>query len=511
MINFRAAKLILISTVLAAANTFVFPQTKPKSAPVSIANQNQLKEILNLVEAKQFAAAESKLKEILKKTPRDFNALTLLGIVYGETQRFDEAETRFRHALQINPQFQTAQENLAMIYAGRGESKKALPLLEKLSGITTAVKTPQTKDLSILFALLKIYGLEKNAGGAGKTADYIETIGGSDARVLFTLGLTLAQSGDYVRAAKLFERVNEIRPNTVEVLYNLGVAYYNTDQLDAARATLLKVAAINPNAPEVYYRLGLIASAKNEPESALDFWLKALELKPVYAEVNFLIGEELRKQKKYYAALPFYEKAAAQDLKNPLYRARLGVDYFLLKRYPQAAQIFDELLVKYPNDFNFNYLAGFVARNQGFYDKAQASFEKADKISPDNADVLSGLGFIAFQRGEIEKAELLLRRALKLDPKNFPVHYDLGRLLLRKNKFDEALPILENGVQLNEIDPSIRYQLFLAYSRLQQKDKAAATFAEFKRLEKESSAPSGSAANADINRNLPAKIENQKP
>ena len=533
---------MLVAVVVLAATTFAFPQTRNQTKP-KIA-QTKLLEIVKLVNDKQFVEAETRLKQILQKSPRDFNARTLLGIVYTETNQLDLAEQEYRTALQINPKFITALVNLGILlaqtgkaeeavgkleqvlklqpdhsgaiynlsglYAARGELKKALPLLEKLAGITKTNKTPKSTDLALLFALAKSYATLKMSNELGKTISYIEKLGDGDIRVFFTLGLNLAQVGEYEGAARLFEKVNLARPNSYEVLYNLGVAYYNLNQLDSARAALLQVIALNQNAPEAFYRLGLIASEKKEVENALRFWLKALELKPEYAEVNFLIGEELRKQKKYIAALPFYEKAGAQNVENPLYQLRLGVSYFRLKQYAQAGEIFERMLVKYPDDFNFNYLHGYTARNQGLYDKALAAFEKADRISPNNADVIAGLAFIAFQRGEIEKAEQLLRRTLQLDAKNFSAHYDLGRLLVSQHRYAEALPILERSVDINKNDPSTRYQLFLVYSRLKQKEKANQSLAEFKRLEAEFKRVSDSPI-TDENQNLPENLENSKP
>ncbi len=96
---------------------------------------------------------------------------------------------------------------------------------------------------------------------------------------------------------------------------------------------------------------------------------------------------------------------------------------------------------------------------------------------------LSNLGYIASQRGENVEAERLLRRAIQLDPKAFPSYHDLGRLLVKLRRYDEALPLLKRGVELNDKDPGIRYQLFLAYSRLKRKDEADKELAEFKRLD----------------------------
>ncbi len=95
--------------------------------------------------------------------------------------------------------------------------------------------------------------------------------------------------------------------------------------------------------------------------------------------------------------------------------------------------------------------------------------------------------------------------------KNSAAHYDLGRLFNRQKKYKEALQILERGVELSNEDPGIRYQLFLTYTRLKQKEKAAAAFAEFKRLENIFNSGSGSATAADKTPDLPVLVEKNQP
>ncbi|MFN2406494.1 MAG: tetratricopeptide repeat protein, partial [Pyrinomonadaceae bacterium] len=62
-------------------------------------------------------------------------------------------------------------------------------------------------------------------------------------------------------------------------------------------------------------------------------------------------------------------------------------------------------------------------------------------------------------------------------------YHDLGRLLVKLKRYEEAVPLLKRGIELNDKDPGIRYQLFLAYSRLRRKDEAEKELAEFKRLD----------------------------
>jgi predicted Zn-dependent protease len=100
---------------------------------------------------------------------------------------------------------------------------------------------------------------------------------------------------------------------------------------------------------------------------------------------------------------------------------------------------------------------------------------------------------------------------LVIDKRNFSARYDLGRLLIKQKKYTEAVPILEDGAALNKNDPGIRYQLFIAYSRLKQKEKADATLAEFKRLEKLFGKPNSAMDTTEKTPDLPDSVGNAKP
>ncbi len=208
--------------------------------------------------------------------------------------------------------------------------------------------------------------------------------------------------------------------------------------------------------------------------------------------------------------MQFYEKAARAMPDNRLYQIRLGVAYVRLRQYAEAHRVFDAERAKYPDDSNIVYLQGYLARAEGDYDRAIEAFEKALKGMPDNPDVLANLGFLAYQRGDDEKAEHLLKETIKIDPANLSAHYDLGRLLMRSRRIAEALPILEKGTEIGRDDPGVFYQLFLAYTRLNKKEKAQAALAEFKRLEALTRPTSGSAI-ARESTEVPASVTPEKP
>jgi tetratricopeptide (TPR) repeat protein len=473
-------------------------KARPDNTP-SPAIQNAL----GLIQKRRFSEAEGVLREYLKKAPASIDAKFLLGSLLIQTNKIDQGIMFLESVLRADPTHLQANYNLALIYSSKGDYKKAIPYLERAAGISSQNKNPTTNDIALLINLTRAYIAEKRETDGERLISLLEKTASADERVAFTLGLILAESGKYERAVPIFERLNSAHPATPDILYNLGVAYYNLDKLDDAKRVLLEAVSLSPDKPELYYRLGLVASAQKDSGNAVSYWVKAIELKPDYHEASFLVGEELLKNRKISGALPFYQKAAQLQPETVLYQLRLGVAYFRLQQYSDARKVFERLLAKYPNDVNFNYLLGYLSRAEGLYDEAVKNFEKVLKISPNNPDVLASLGYIAIERGETAKAEQILRQTVKIDPKNFPAYYDLGRLLIREKKYSEALPILEIGASLNAQDPGIHYQLFLAYSRLKQKQKAEIAFSEFKRLEKGFDAGSGSATSADKLPDLP--------
>ncbi len=90
---------------------------------------------------------------------------------------------------------------------------------------------------------------------------------------------------------------------------------------------------------------------------------------------------------------------------------------------------------------------------------------------------------MAIEQGRLDEAEAPLQHALKLSPDEVPVLYDYARLALKRRDYPEAVARLEKVISKLPTLTQAHYQLFLAYSRLKQADKAQTELAEFKRLE----------------------------
>lgn len=90
----------------------------------------ELKEASALVKARQFADAQAKLEALIAKRPREPQARFLLGVVDTEQGKTDAAIAAFRGLIEDYPELPEPYNNLAVLYARRGEYESARVALE---------------------------------------------------------------------------------------------------------------------------------------------------------------------------------------------------------------------------------------------------------------------------------------------------------------------------------------------------------------------------------------------
>jgi tetratricopeptide (TPR) repeat protein len=105
-------------------------------------------------------------------------------------------------------------------------------------------------------------------------------------------------------------------------------------------------------------------------------------------------------------------------------------------------------------------------------------------VDPYNAEanLIVGEGMVHTQEGE--RAVAYLQRALELDPTMLKAHGELGKAFLQMNQWERAARELEQAATA-DFGGELHYQLFRAYSKLNQTDKAQGALAKSTRLRQE--------------------------
>ena len=87
-----------------------------------------------------------------------------------------------------------------------------------------------------------------------------------------------------------------------------------------------------------------------------------------------------------------------------------------------------------------------VARFRGRHDEARQLYLEAERLEPENAQILIERAAVEFTAGKGELAEKTIEKALALDPHYDNLLYQSGRLLLGAGKLKKAVTLLEKLV-----------------------------------------------------------------
>ena len=98
--------------------------------------------------------------------------------------------------------------------------------------------------------------------------------------------------------------------------------------------------------------------------------------------------------------------------------------------------------------FLLHYNRGREAFQEGRYAEARRELESAQRLRPDDSDVLNLLGLVYFKTNAFPEAEVIYRRLSSENPNVFILHSNLGLILFKQSKLDEAEHYLLRAIEL---------------------------------------------------------------
>jgi uncharacterized protein (AIM24 family) len=112
------------------------------------------------------------------------------------------------------------------------------------------------------------------------------------------------------------------------------------------------------------------------------------------------------------------------------------------ERDPVVAPPFDQGV------FLLHYNRGREAFQEARYAEARRELENAQRLRPDDADVLNLLGLVYFKTNAFPEAEVIYRRLALENPNVFILHSNLGLILFKQGKLDESEHFLLRAIEL---------------------------------------------------------------
>lgn len=118
-----------------------------------------------------------------------------------------------------------------------------------------------------------------------------------------------------------------------------------------------------------------------------------------------------------------------------------------------------------PNSIRVHELLAETYRDMSRYGAAEAEYEAALKIAPDDFAALLGAAANYLQEYRIEPADKMIRRALQQNPSDPEANYIMGEVLIDEHQFDQAESYLKIGLSAKpELVPRVHALLGQVYA-----------------------------------------------
>jgi tetratricopeptide (TPR) repeat protein len=246
--------------------------------------------------------AKDVLNRYVKGDTQNFTAWFTLGVAHDYTADFPNALEAYSKAEALSPTDPAVKNNIGRILFKRGE-KDASKYAEAEQNLQAALKLdPNFDDARVNLALVytaqskwddaiaqwKVYldnlraTMQKPGLSAGEKTDLKKRA--QSARG--ALAENYLKAGAYANAVKEYRALLADTPDNLDAMSNLGLALYHTKDYVAAISTYREVIKRDSKNAIAYNNLGVVLEASGKRTDAVDSYRKALALKPDYAEAK---------------------------------------------------------------------------------------------------------------------------------------------------------------------------------------------------------------------------------
>jgi len=333
-----------------------------------------------------FKSAEKLYKQILKKNPKHFDSIVLLGTLLARSGKLDKAIEYFQKAIQINPSSSNANYNLGLTFKELGEYNKAVNHYEKAIEINPEYFIAHS-NLGNLFYKLCEFQKAKNC------YEKAIQIKPNFANAHLSLGNLYEELNEYEKAKNCYEKAIQIKPNFANAHFGLGNIYEELSKFEKAIDCYKKAIRIQKDFVDAYNNLALVFKSLGQYQKAINCYEDSIK----YNSENLISIYSLSELKNEVLDSNIKKKIANIISKNNCTKKNHVYGNFLLSKYElkkkNYKKEFNHLLKAHSNfldlrrdKFNkeVNYWLNILPNEKKLINFIESikNFEENDKIKP---------------------------------------------------------------------------------------------------------------------------------
>ena len=329
-------------------------------------------------------AAERHLRQVLKDSPRNFNANAELGRLYLSAERYADAVPPLTAALQLEPANHDNEYALAMALTRSGDAAKARDHVGHLLAIGDKPEWHRLEgevDEQLGDSLSAVRAFERAVKQDPSEENY------------FAWGTELLQHRAVWQARDVLESAVKAHPHSARLLTALGTALFSGALYDQAAERLCQASDLAPNDPEPYLFMGRIEVTAPNPLPCVEPKLKRfVDRQPESALANYYYAMAYWKQKgkstdpaTLTQVQSFLNKAVEADTKCSSAYLQLGILQASRSDFREAAEFYRKAIAADAFSTEAHYRLGVAYDRLGEKDKAAEEFRLHDDLEKQQA------------------------------------------------------------------------------------------------------------------------------
>ena len=376
-----------------------------------------------------------------------------LGLAYSQQRDYTRAEQEWQDAVRLRPEMTDALRSLATLAKARGD-------LDGLSRYAQQIITaqPQAADGYLLKGFADISHQPPQIDQAQHDAEEALKRAPQSPAPYVQLGNVQMAQKHFSEAEKFYQQALEKDPSSSDGLFSLMHLYAYQKNYDKAIAAANAQIVKSPKNSSFYELLAVaLLEGKNDYAGAESNLRKALELDKNNVDAIEKLGKVLVQEKQPDQALALYTQAAKD----------------------------------HPSEVRFTILSGELYESKQNWDQAQAMYQQALNVSPDNPLASNNLAFLILQHGGNIDVALNLAQTARRGMSNSPNAADtLGWAYYKKGIYQSAITQFQEAIRMNEKnggtdDAEFHVHLGLAYQGANQLSLARQQFEKAVKLSPE--------------------------
>lgn len=339
--------------------------------------------------------------------------LVSLALSEFKSEQFEKAIHHYKMLIAAHPEKHNFQYNLACCYEMVGDYSFAIGILAQL-----VLLNP--KSVTMSQKLANLYLKTNQPLQAKEIYEHIISKGIVSDEIYYEYALICVTTNDVSTAEIILKKVIELNPDSAKAHKDLGVIYLNKRLFDYAEDEFQKAYALVPNDVGIIFEYANFLHATSNFKKAEEFYRKALEISPdevniiIFNSMNYIAMNKLEEadnwiekalkilpkdafvlftagkikylMKNFETAKSFLEKSLELNPTNEV-KNILALDYFELKEYEKANEIFLLMIKKMPANISLLINSAKCYIGLSDFKSAKTKLKKAQKILPESLEI----------------------------------------------------------------------------------------------------------------------------